>query len=161
MNSIKALLLAVLSALTFSAEAGDFQPFAADSLTHLRERHAGRPFVLVFWSATCPACVEELPQWVQRQRRHPGVAIELVTLDGAEDQPAALALLKKQRALALSRWALADAVPERVYWAVDPAWHGETPYVRFYDRSHRAQGTSGRIDAAWLSAWFAANTRKP
>lgn len=161
MNSIKVLLLAVLSALTFAAQAGDFQPFAADSLARLRERHGGRPFVLVFWSATCPACVAELPQWVRRQRRHPEVAIELVTLDGAEDLPAAQALLKKHRALSLARWALADAVPERVYWAVDPAWHGETPYVRFYDRSHRAQGMSGRIDAAWLTAWYAANTRKP
>ena len=48
----------------------------------------------------------------------------------------------------------AEAVPERLRYAIDPAWGGELPRSYLFDAAHRRQAHSGLLDEAQLKDWL-------
>lgn len=135
--------------------ANALKPFRAESMRGLRDTHAGRPFVLALWSVHCAPCLEDLPLWNTLRAAHPGVPIELVSADDAGEAGQVVNLLARYGSSAASAWIFADAVAERVRFAIDRTWRGELPRTYFFDAQHSREVVTGRIDPAFASAWFA------
>jgi thiol-disulfide isomerase/thioredoxin len=152
---------AIAAALALAGAAAadvELAPFDGATPAALRAEHAGRPFVLVFWSTTCAPCVEELPHWAETARRHPAVPVHLVLvpIGGAGEVEEAKRLLDALAESRLRTAAASDDVLERVYHAVDPAWRGELPAAWFFDAAHRSERRLGRVDASFVEAWMTA-----
>jgi thiol-disulfide isomerase/thioredoxin len=134
-----------------------WRPFTRDSLAAIRAEQPRGPLVVVFWSAFCAPCREELPHWVRWQRDYPKVRVVLVSTDEGEDRKVAERLVTNAKAEGLEHWAFADEFTERLRWSIDPAWHGELPRTQFYefrDGAQRAESRLGRLDPASVEAWL-------
>jgi hypothetical protein len=128
-----------------TAVTGELLPFDANSLAALRKSHAGKPFVLAFWSVYC-------------ERKHPALALELISTDAPADRALIDAFLKKYPPGPVRQWVFADAVSERVRYAVDKSWRGELPKSYFFDAAHRVEVKSGKVDRAWVDGWLPRQT---
>jgi hypothetical protein len=128
--------------------------FDAKSIDAIRGANAGRPFILAFWSIHCEPCLRELSQWGPLQRRHPDIRFILVATDGAAERTKVSEVLARYDVAGVQTWAFADALEERVRFAVDRTWRGELPRTYLYDRSHRFVAHSGLLDPGWLDGWL-------
>lgn len=146
------LLLLLLFALP--ALASDMRPFVAGSRAEIERAHAGKPYVLAFWSVDCAYCAEELQQLDALARSRPEISLMLVSIDGPEMQSEAAAYLKRvlpdTRA---QRWIFAEEDTEHLRFSVDRRWHGELPRSYFHDAAGQVRATSGRLDPQWLAQW--------
>jgi thiol-disulfide isomerase/thioredoxin len=152
---LRAAVTALLLALSVPAAAAEFRDFDAGSMRGIRAEQAGKPFLLVFWSLYCEPCREEMSQWGELQRRHPGVAIILVATDPPQERVLMGKFLARHKLGKVQSWAFADEFSERVRHSVDTRWRGELPRTYFYDRDHKAEARSGKVDAATASGWLA------
>jgi len=149
-------LLLALGLLVFPALAAEpLRPFAAGTLAVLAQRHAGKPYVLAFWSLECGHCQDELRLFARRLKANPAFPLALVAADSPDLAPAVAARLAELGLDPAAHWIFADAMPERVRFAVDRRWRGELPRTYFFDSSHRARAVSGAVDEAQLDAWAA------
>jgi thiol-disulfide isomerase/thioredoxin len=141
-----------------AAAAVELEPFDARTPAALRAAHAGKPFVLAFWSTTCPPCLEELPHWAALARSHPGIPIHLVLvpISGSSEVVEAKRLLRELADSGVRTAVAGDDVLERVFHAVDPAWRGELPAAWFFDSAHRSERRLGRVEASWVESWMQA-----
>ena len=152
---------ALLLLLALPALAVDLRPFDASSLAKIRQTHAGRPFVLAFWSLHCAPCKTELVLLKTIQRKYPRVPIILVAADDPEAKAVVIKYLEKEKVEAMETWAYADEFEERVRYSVDPQWQGELPRSYFFDAAHQPTVHSGIIDAAWAEAWMTKHSPAP
>lgn len=144
----------LLLMLALPAWAGDFRPFLPDSRAAIEQAHAGKPFVLAFWSVDCAYCPEEIRHLGALVRARPDIRLVLVSTDGVELQSQARAKLAQLLpAVPADRWIFAGDDPDRLYFAVDRKWHGELPRSYFYDGAGGVRGVSGQVDSAWLAGW--------
>ena len=144
----------VLLLLALPAMAADFLPFGRDSRAAIARAHAGKPFVLAFWSVDCAYCTEELKQLDTLTSARPDLALVLVCTDGAEMAHQASDMLARQIPNArVERWMFDDSDPGRLYFAVDKKWHGELPRAYFYDAAGNVRVAAGQVDQRWLKEW--------
>lgn len=159
MRAIAALLLCLLCN---AATAAEFRPFTASSKAAIERAHAGRPFVLAFWSLDCSYCAEELQQLRRLRAVHPSLALVLVSTDSAEVSGEAHAMLDKLLAgTRAERWMFSGSDAEHLYFAVDRRWHGELPRAYFYAGTGNAQTVAGKAQPQWLEAWAKACAAAP
>ncbi len=152
---VAALVAALMAALPFPAAAADPRAFDAASLPAIKAAHAGRPFVLAFWSIHCAPCIEDMPDWRALQQRYPGVPILLVTTDPPAERSRVARILAHYPPGNVETWAFADDYAERIRFAVDRSWRGKLPRTYFYDGAHGVEVVSGRLDRRLADAWFA------
>jgi thiol-disulfide isomerase/thioredoxin len=155
------LLLVALLASASSVVAASLRPFDAGSLERIKKAHAGKPFVLAFWSVTCEPCREEMPVWKAMRAKHPRIPIVLVAADSPTATREISRFLSKHDPGPVERWAFADDFAERVRHSVDPKWRGELPRTYFFDADHGARAHSGVISAPDADAWFAKQAARP
>jgi thiol-disulfide isomerase/thioredoxin len=129
-------------------------PFDASTLTALRKTHAGKPFVLAFWSVYCEPCRDEMAEWDAVKRKYPSLPIELVSTDAPADRALIDAFFAKYPPGPVQKWQFSDTFTERVRYSVDKSWRGELPKSYFYDAAHKPQIKSGKVDRAWIGAWM-------
>jgi len=156
--TMKALLagsVALLLSAAPAAAAAPISEFDGKSLAAIRSAHAGKPFVLAFWSVHCEPCREELAQLGAVARRHPDVPIILVAADPPRDRAAVTRILGSYDLRGVQQWAYADDFEERIRYAVDPAWRGELPRTYLYDSRHQPEGHTGAALPALLDPWIA------
>lgn len=140
--------------LSLPALAGDVRPFGRDSRAAIEQAHAGKPFVLAFWSVDCAYCPEEIKHLGALVRQRPDIQLVLVSTDGMEMKSEAAAKLSEWLPNGQAeRWIFASDDPDRLYFAIDRKWHGELPRTYFYDGAGGVRGVSGQVDAAWLANW--------
>lgn len=152
---MKRLLLALLLALgAAGAGAAELHPFTAESLPAIKARFAGRPFILTLWSLTCHHCAKELQLLGRLARADGGLPLVVVSTDTPADAPALRDALKRHGLDRVDTWVFADAVPERLRYVIDPAWHGELPRSYLFDAAHQREAHSGLLDEARLRAWL-------
>ena len=151
--------LAILAAfLTLTAQAADLpQPFDASTPATLARRYAGQPYILAFWSLQCGHCQVELGSFARRLKARPGLPLVLVAAEVPELAPAVAARLAELGLQPAAQWAFADAMPERVRFAVDRQWRGELPRTYLFDARHHAEVVTGVLDASRLDQWLALN----
>ena len=136
----------------------DLRPFDAKSLAEIRQAHAGRPFVLAFWSIHCAPCKEEMSLLSEFKRRYPQVSIVLVATDPPSEKPTVIRYLAGQKPGPLETWSFADEFAERVRFAVDRKWRGELPRTYFYNAEHQPTAQTGSLDPAWVESWMKQET---
>ena len=149
-----ALLLATCAAPP-AVSAGELRPFDAKSYDEILRAHAGRAFVLAFWSIHCAPCKEEMVVFAALKRKHPHVPILLVAADPPEAKADVVRFLEGQKLGKIELWVFADEFAERVRHSVDPKWRGELPRTYFFDAAHRLTARSGVIDPDWVESWLA------
>jgi thiol-disulfide isomerase/thioredoxin len=138
-----------------AAPARELRPFRAESVDAIRRAHAGKPFVLAFWSIHCEPCRDEMAVWRSVRQRYPHLPILLVSTDTAGERATVRAFLSRYDPGPVETWTFDDEFTERVRFAVDRAWRGELPRTYLYDAAHRAEARSGKLDERWLQAWLA------
>lgn len=129
-------------------------PFDANTLSTLRKTHAGKPFVLAFWSVYCEPCRDEMAEWDAVKRKHPELPIELVSTDAPADRARIDAFFAKYPPGPVQKWIFSDTFSERVRYAVDKSWRGELPKSYFFDATHKPTIKSGKVDRVWIEAWL-------
>lgn len=140
--------------LPLMASATELRPFDVKSIGAVRAAHAGKPFILAFWSITCDPCRKEMKLWGPLQRKYPDLPIVLVATDAPADHAAVSAFLARHDLPGIETWAFADDFSERIRFAVDRKWRGELPRTYFFDSVHRAEGRSGAIDERAIEDWL-------
>lgn len=159
---MRALLALLLCLLGDAALAADFRPFTAASKAAIERAHAGRPFVLAFWSLDCAYCAEELQLLRRLTETHPAVGLVLVSTDDSEVSGEAGAMLDRllpgSRA---ERWMFSGSDAEHLVFAVDKKWHGELPRTYFYDGAGKARTVAGKVQPQWLEDWARACAAGP
>jgi thiol-disulfide isomerase/thioredoxin len=148
------LFLALASCSVFAAE---LRPFTADSLTAIKEKFAGRSFILTLWSTTCTHCARELRLLGKLVRNDPGLPVAIVSTDTPDDAADIHSALKRFGLDRMDTWVFADGIPERLRHAIDPAWRGELPRAYLFDAVHRREAHSGPFDEARLKNWLRQN----
>ncbi len=162
--------LALLLGVAGAAAAAELRPFTAGSLAAIQARFAGQPFILTLWSLECHHCAKELQLLgrLVREERTPGVLpqggfagpsgrslpLAIVSTDSPAEAKALRAALRRHGLERLDTWVFDDAVPQRLRYAIDPAWHGELPRSYLYDAAHRREAHSGLLGEARLKAWL-------
>jgi hypothetical protein len=151
---VRAFILIVGVCLPVIELAAATKAFDARSFAAIKAAHGGRPFVLAFWSIHCAPCLEDMADWRTLRTRHPNVPILLVNTDAMADQKRVQEALARFPPGDVEHWEFADDFAERVRYSVDRTWRGELPRTYFFDRSHQATLVSGRLELAWVEAWF-------
>lgn len=148
------LALALVIAATAQASAAELRPFTTGSVTAIKEQFSGRPFILVLWSTSCTHCANELRMLGRFARKDPALPLALVSTDTPEDGKDIRAALKRFGLGRIDTWVFADGVPERLRFAIDPAWRGELPRSYLFDAAHRREAHAGAIDEATIRQLF-------
>lgn len=163
MHGVRPWLLAVLALLMSGSVFADhvnIRPFDADSMAAIRAQHAGKPFVLAFWSTGCEPCRKEMALWRGLKLRYPQLPIILVSADAPGEEAAVRAFLMRYNPGPVQHWMFADEFAERVRYSVDKSWRGEMPRTYFFDSAHAAEPHSGLLDRRAAEQWFRHNTRR-
>lgn len=156
------LLLAVSAVTAFAAPAArplELHAFTAKSFAAIKQAHAGRPFILAFWSVSCEPCREEMLVVAELHRKRPQLPIVLVAADPPSAQAAVRRFLAKYELGRIEVWQFDDDAPERLRYSVDPGWAGELPRSYLFNAAHEPTAQSGVVDPQWLERWAERETR--
>lgn len=155
MNPRRALALVLLWAWVSCAQAASPppSPFGTGSMREVASAHAGKPFILAFWSLSCVYCKANLDQLGKLLAQHPRLPLVLVATDSVEESADIAAVLDKYGLGNAQSWVFADAFVERLYFEIDRKWRGELPRTYFYDAGHRARVVSGKLDEQETTDW--------
>jgi len=148
------LTIAIGSTSVRAAGADDVRPFDATSLAAIKTAHAGRPFVLAFWSISCAPCLEDMADWRALRQRYPRVPILLVNTDTPAEVKRVAVALARYPPGNVEKWAFADEFTERVRYSIDRSWRGELPRTYFFDATHGVEVVTGRLDRKQADQWF-------
>lgn len=154
-------LAALLALAAATTSAGELRPYTADSLSSIKQQFAGRPFILTLWSLSCHHCVRELQTLGKLARADRKLPLVIVSTDTPAEAPEIQAALKRFGLDRVDTWVFADAVPERLRYAIDPAWRGELPRSYLFDAAHRREAHSGAIGERQLKAWLSRERSLP
>jgi hypothetical protein len=154
-----ALALCLLTCMAAHADTA-LLPFTSESLATIKKRHEGHPFVLALWSVTCSHCLSELRPLGNLARRL-GLPLALVSTDSSDEATQIRAALKQAGLAHADAWVFSDPVPERLQYAIDPAWHGELPRSYLFDANHGRETVSGALSDTRLKTWFHQRPARP
>lgn len=130
------------------------RPFVTGSMKEIASAHAGKPFILAFWSLSCVPCKTNLELFGKLLRQHPRLPLVLVSTDTPDANPAILAMLENHGLGQLRTWVFADPFVERLYFEIDRRWRGELPRTYLYEASHQARTVTGKLDEAETRRWI-------
>ena len=71
----------------------ELRSFGARSFAAIKQAHAGRPFIIAFWSVTCEPCREEMMVVTEVHKKHPKIPIVLVAADPPDTRAQVLRFL--------------------------------------------------------------------
>lgn len=157
MNMRRIFCLALFWFLAVAAHAAPLapKPFVQGSMKEMATMHAGKPFILAFWSLSCAHCKANLAQFGKMLQRHPQLSLVLVSTDTQEENPAIMATLDKYGLEKLQTWVFADNFVERLYFEIDRKWRGELPRTYLYEANHQVRAITGRLDEMETERWIA------
>lgn len=153
----RALAGIVLFLVAWASPAGAAEPlsFTADSLSAIKAKYAGRPFILSLWSVNwCGHCITELTMLGNVAKSRKRLPLVLVSTDTPESSPTVQNTLKRLGLARMDSWVFDDDIPERLRHAIDPVWHGELPRTYLYDAHHQRVVVAGVLKEKQLLAWL-------
>lgn len=59
----------------------------------------GKPYLLTFWSVTCPGCVGEIPHLVELNKKMQGSGFKIIAVAMSYDTPAEIKAMQKQKGM--------------------------------------------------------------
>ncbi len=146
---------ALLASLSGAASATGFKPYGRGSFEELRKQHVGRPFVVHFWSVTCPSCLAELADWAKIADKRKAIEIVFVNADPDNDRPRAQNRIDKAGLSNLVQYGFADDFVERLYFEADRSWRGELPFTALIGADGALVTVTGTIDDPLIADWLA------
>lgn len=152
------VLVCAIAAASLAAPAIELRDFNAKSFDQIKQAHAGRAFILAFWSVTCEPCREETMVVAELHRQFPQVPIILVAADSPGTRPAVVRFLGNYKLGQIETWQFDDDSAERLRYSVDKSWTGELPRSYFFNAAHESTAKSGVVDTHWLKAWLKTET---
>jgi thiol-disulfide isomerase/thioredoxin len=152
---IAALLLALSAAISAMAQAHPLKPFEPASVEQIVASHKGKPFLLLVWSMDCEFCQASLEVLAKARAANPKLLVVTVTTDPIADLALAGQVRTRLASLRLldDAWSYGNEAPERLHFALDPAWRGEKPRSYWYDVTGKRSAYSGLIKAEKLAQW--------
>lgn len=159
MNMRRIFCFALFWFLAATAHAAPLAPkaFVQGSMKEVAAAHAGKPFILAFWSLSCVHCKANLEQFGKLLQHKPHLPLVLVSTDTPEEHAAILATLEKYGLEKLQTWVFADSFVERLHFEIDRRWRGEIPRTYLYDANHQARTITGKLDEAETERWVNAH----
>ncbi|CAG9184411.1 hypothetical protein LMG23992_05223 [Cupriavidus laharis] len=130
-----------------AAEAAPVNWFDSASVPRLVASQQGKPFVLVVWSLDCVYCRRNFEAIGKLQARNPALRVVTLSMDVPAAQQQVQQHLQRTR-LSRNAWMFGSEMPERLRYALDPDWMGETPRTYFYRADGERRGVSGVISPA-------------
>lgn len=155
---VKRWIFACSFCLACMSSAEAVQPprqFVRGSQQQIVSAHAGKPFVVSFWSLDCTYCVDELAMFGKLRTKFPGVDIVLVSIDAPARASEAAAMLERNALGNAQSWIVADSHIGKLIQEIDPAWYGELPRTYFHSARDGVRGVSGKLDEAVVERWMA------
>ncbi|QXP82625.1 hypothetical protein [Methylococcus sp. Mc7] len=138
----------------------DTRQFVSGSLAEIEKAQRGRPFLLIVWSLDCTACLRELDMLTAEAKRHPEMALIMVSTDELSRQPDVERMLARHGLDPMQSWIFAEDDAQRLRHEIDRAWYGEMPRAYFYDHRHQRVSRSGALTAEYIDAWLARSKPK-
>ncbi|BCB25165.1 hypothetical protein SKTS_00510 [Sulfurimicrobium lacus] len=156
MNMRRTLGFILIWIWAYSAQAASPapRPFVPGSMKEVASAHAGKPFILAFWSLSCIYCKANLEQLGKLLEEYPQLPLVLVSTDTVEESAAIAAVLDKYGLGQAQSWVFADSFVERLHFEIDRRWRGELPHTYFYGATHQARVVSGKLDEAETVNWI-------
>lgn len=158
MKTVKRIAALLLAATAFGASAAPaVKSFEPASLEQIAASHRGKPFLLLVWSMDCEFCQASLEVLAKARAADPTLEIVTVTTDPTADRELTGQVGARLSSLGLlgDSWGFGAASPERLRYALDPAWRGEKPRTYLYDAAGGRTAFSGLIKMERLSKWRA------
>ena len=152
-------VLTLLASLVHAATETELRVFSAKSFAEIKQAHAGKPFILAFWSVTCEPCREEMMVVTEVHKKYPGIPIVLVAADSPNTQQQVRRFLSNYTLGRIQTWQFGDDSPERLRYSVDRAWAGELPRSYLFNAKHEVAAHSGVVELKELLAWAERETR--
>lgn len=59
----------------------------------------GKPYLLTFWSTSCPGCVEEIPHLVELDKKMQGTGFHIIAVAMSYDTPAEISTMQAQKGM--------------------------------------------------------------
>lgn len=160
MRALLACLCAASLLAGANTQAAAPRPFVEGSLQTILKQHAGKAFILGFWSLDCTHCHEELTLLGGLARQFPHLTLVLVSTDTPEDTAAIEARLRDYALDTRETWVFADPDSDRLRYHIDRRWYGELPRTYRYEQDGSATAYSGNVDAAELEHWIRARLER-
>lgn len=147
-------LALTLGCQSVALSAQELKPFVRGSHQHIVSAHAGKPFIVVFWSVNCTYCGAELSLFGRLLKKYPDLDLVLVSTDAAGDRELVVSVLGKHALGRAEHWMFADSYTDRLRFEVDPEWYGELPRSYFHGAKEDVKAVSGKIGAADVERWI-------
>jgi len=147
------MLFSAVLLLPAGSRAGEVRPFVSGTLARIQAAHAGRPFILAFWSIDCVHCPVELKHLAALKKAHPELDVVLVATDTPDVAQLVSETVARHGLDKVEQWVFADSSSERLRYEIDPHWYGELPRSYLYDARHRVEATSGVVSPGRLAQW--------
>jgi len=145
----------VFSCVVVQSASAEVKPFKKGSFSGIKHDATGTDTVIVFWSENCSPCMREMPLWQKVSEENPEVDMVFISTDNI-DQEAAIRQITDQFGLSeFDSWAFSDRFVERVYFDVDPRWHGELPLTYFYSAEGEEKKVLGLMNEDIMDTWLA------
>ncbi len=153
---INKLTVGLVLAMWFSSSiaGAKLKAFRAGSINEISAERNGQSFMVVLWSVDCPPCIKELAHLQQYRNRFSRTSLVLVAIDGQQYSDTAQEILYDNQLDAMDNWIFTGSMPERLRYAIDPAWYGELPRAYFYDQAHQRVAYSGALTQPMLERWL-------
>lgn len=128
--------------------------FEADSLSKIKELHAGYPFILIVWSVDCLPCRQEFDMLREIKNTYPKLRLSLVAIESTQDVPQVFQIISEHQLLKEDNWAFAETNSAKLRYALDPTWYGELPRAYFYNKQHSRVAVSGKLPKTKVIGWL-------
>ncbi|NRA54603.1 MAG: hypothetical protein HRU23_10695 [Gammaproteobacteria bacterium] len=111
------------------------------------------PKLIVMWSLECPACFEELETLAQLLKRHPGLAITLISTDDDPTRNEEVNHVYSEPAFrTVPRWVYQENQAQHISYTIDPTWQGELPRSFYIDKTGKQFAHSGLLSQKQLQS---------
>lgn len=145
-------VLAFAPATTLAAQ--EIKPLARGSYQQLVSARQGKPFIINFWSLSCPYCKTELDMFKKLTRKYPKLDLVLVSTDTPEEAKLISATLAKFSLNKAEAWVFADSSAGRLRFEIDKHWYGELPRTYFFNAKNEVKAISGKIERKEVEQWI-------
>ncbi len=139
---------------TQDPEVAALKPFVKGSMAAIETDHAGKPYVVAFWSMYCSHCIEEMATWRNLRKANPDFRLVMVSTDRFSDGWRLDTVLKREGLTGVESWAFDDSIAARVRSDVDKTWRGELPRIHFYDDEGNRTVRIGVVPETDVLSWL-------
>jgi thioredoxin-related protein len=155
---LKLLVLAFIMLTLLSGCSDDLavNNFVKGSFNQIKAQYQGQAHIIVFWSKDCAYCMKELSFLGDNLNNYPTVKLTTISADIFLDKTAVQKQMKAHNLDDVDAWVFSDAVAQKLYFDVDPRWHGELPLMYLIKPDNTIKRQIGYMKQEDLLTWLKA-----